>query len=422
MYKTGKEFLRPIKRRHLEQWESKEFLLKKVGTVSLENGWLLPVKADPGLLFGKGGIVDKDREYVSVSAIPGRVEGSYPFEDLLYEDKKIVYCGFILGHWGHFLVESVARIWYFLKKDETIDEYVFVCRSEEDFQLKGNFLEFFQLLGIADKIRIINRPTRYREIVIPELGYKWQDYYSQEFKAVFDQIIEAAMAAEESTESGCERLFMTRSHLKKAHLYEIGLDYFDKYFSSNDYEIIAPEEHSLSVLIRKLNHAQTVACFSGSLPHNMLFAKEGTQLVIMEKQAIINEIQVNLNKIKELEVTYVDAHHSLYPVNMAGPFILWPTDMVMNFTKSMGYQSMPAVSDRLKRRTYARYHKFYEREYGRKWFMEPWMIGFTDYLFEAYRDAETCFGEYLYKNRFYSITQIDGVADIKKLLISVLRK
>ena len=41
----------------------------------------------------------------------------------VYKDEKVVYCGYLVNHWGHFLIEAVTRLWYFMERDATIDVY-----------------------------------------------------------------------------------------------------------------------------------------------------------------------------------------------------------------------------------------------------------------------------------------------------------
>ena len=52
----------------------------------------------------------------------------------------MVFCGYFINHWGHFLVEAVSRLWYFIQEDNTqIDKYVFVVGENEHRILKGNY-------------------------------------------------------------------------------------------------------------------------------------------------------------------------------------------------------------------------------------------------------------------------------------------
>ena len=140
------------------------------------------------VLFGRGGVVDEDGKYVELSGIPTRIWGSYAFPKADYRDEKVVYCGYLVNHWGHFLVEAVTRLWYVLENDATIDKYVFFLKENEQRELKGNYREFLRLLGILDKIEIIDQPTTYREVIVPEIAFRCMEFYSPGFLAIFDAI------------------------------------------------------------------------------------------------------------------------------------------------------------------------------------------------------------------------------------------
>ena len=104
-----------------------------------ENATILPVrKIDQFNWIGCGGVIDRDGNCVDISAVECCVQPGKAFGEPEYRDEKVVYCGYLIHHWGHFLVEGVARLWYFLENDPTVDKYVFVLDHDEIRQIKGN--------------------------------------------------------------------------------------------------------------------------------------------------------------------------------------------------------------------------------------------------------------------------------------------
>ena len=173
MQRIDYQYLRPKKAEALKKWVDAPIEVRENPDIwQGKNATILPLRRDPsfGLLFGKGGVVDCDGNYVELSSIPLRVQHSYPFENPEYRDEKVVYCGYLVDHWGHYLIEGVTRLWYFLEDDPTIDKYVFFLDENEQREIKGNYREFLELLKIWDKLEIINKPTTYREVIVPELG------------------------------------------------------------------------------------------------------------------------------------------------------------------------------------------------------------------------------------------------------------
>ena len=166
--------------------------------------------------------MDESGDYVDLSGIPLRVQFSYPFENPEYRDLKVVYCGYLVNHWGHFLVEGITRLWYFMENDPTIDKYVFFLDENEEREIRGNYRIFLELLKIWDKLEIINKPTTYREVLVPELGIHCRKAYTPKLLKVFDAIAEN-VAADPSWDTP-EKIFYSRSQFSKGIPFEFGFD------------------------------------------------------------------------------------------------------------------------------------------------------------------------------------------------------
>ena len=389
-------YLRPKKACVLKEWTDAPF--EKLDTLEVwsgNNATILPLKTFPqdGYLFGRAGVVDCDGNYVDSSAIERRVQSAYPVENPEYRDERVIYCGYWVKQWGHFLVESVARLWYAL---ESTEKLIFVTDYGCESQFYGNYKEFLQLLGVYDRIEVISKPTKFREVLVPQLGYKWRAYYSDQYRSIFSRI-----AGNVDTPDGwrpADKIFLSRSKLKNINKKEYGYDMLDSYFARNGYQIVHPQDISLSELIRLLKHCSECASISGTLPHNMLFAADRSNLTIVERNVLNNEIQVDVNHIKQLNVTYIDANLAIYPINLGyGPFMMAYNHQFAAFTESRGYQKPDDryLSKRYIKKGFIRYMQEYQRYYSYQWYMSDWMIGYTDYMHEAYTDSLEYIGDYI---------------------------
>ena len=424
--KINYNYLRNKKATNLREWHNKEFKKKDSLNVEIfENATILPLKKFEGdsLLFGRGGLVDKNGRYVEKSAIKNRVEFSYEFEIKERKEETVVYCGYLVNHWGHFLIEAVSRLWYFLEEDKSIDKYVFFIDFEETREIKGNYKEFFELLGIWNKIEIINKATQYKKVIVPDLGYKWLDYYSDQYKNIFNRIADNIKINSEWESK--EKIFLTRSYLKKAQKVEFGLDMLDNYYIKNGYEVIAPENLTLSHLIYLIRNAKICASISGTLPHNMLFAKDNQKLVIIERNIINNEIQANINIIKQLYVTYIDENIAIYPVHIGhGPFIFSYSGLLEKYTKDNNYipPKEKYCSNIYLKRCFKKYMKEYRAFYHYQWFMEDWEVPYTDYIREAYIDGLKYFEKYLNGDKPFKVSQYFRIHYIKQFIKKIIKK
>lgn len=428
MLSVNYDYLRPLKADNLKRMYEASFTKKTdLKCQVYHNAVILPLKRieTDGLLFGRGGVVDEDGNYIEDSAIDQRVQFGYEFKTPKKENKKVVYCGYLINHWGHFLIEAVARLWYFFEKDESVDEYVFFTKESGPICCSGNYKEFLELFGIYSKVRVINTPTQYRDVLIPELSYKRLCYYSDYFKRIFD-VVSANIHIEESWEKS-DKLFLTRSQYRKANESEFGMEMLDSLFLNNHYRVIAPEKISLSELIYLIRNANVCAVESGSLPHNMLFARDGQKLTIIERITMNNEIQVNINQIKDLIVTYVDAHSSVYPVPMRGPALLIYEGKLKNYVDSYGLVPPEEKYTNIKYRDkcFKKYINAYLQIHGYRWFMFDWYFDKTEYIYEAYEDSLKRFWPYLSRVKpifFYQYFQKAYRPYIREVLMALLHK
>ena len=336
---------------------------------------------------------------MEISATHSMVTKGYPVDGTPYQDKKVVYCGYFVFHWGHFLVDVVSRLWYFLQNDPSVDRYVFILPEGSQADIRGNYKEFFTLLNIWDRLEFINTPTTYREVIVPEPGFQRKQYYSPLYIDVFDAVAENIQV--DPSWIPLKKLYFSRSRLKKARAVEFGFDAFDNFFEKNGYTVLYPETLSLSKMIFYIRNADTIASVSGSLPHNMLFGKQNQKLEILERCVFNNDWQVCVNIMRQLHTTYIDGNLSLYTVPMTGPFMAGFNEPAQRFAADHQYLAPDArfCSKNHFRRCFQKYMHAYQDNFGYRWFLEDYLIPVVDYHYEAYLDGAQFFDAYMRRSK-----------------------
>lgn len=372
-----------------------------------------------------GGVIDSNG-FVPESEIPGTVGGDYPHEEPSFtEPVKVAFLGHLINHWGHFLIDMTTRLWYLLENDGTIDKYVFITESKNPFKLTGNYKEFFDLLGVADKIEIIDKPKKYKSVVVPEVSFSGrQRYYSLKFKKIFDTVAGNALKKPLNLKA-YDKIFLTRSGFEKAKKSESGLLMLDDYFGKNGYKIIRPEKISLSELIFYLRNANVCAACSGTPPHNFLFCGDGQKVEIVERQPVANNVQINVDLIKNLDATYVDANYYLLPVHFGGgPFIYGYTDCFKEFTKDNNY--FPPDEKFLNKKELAhdlrRYYFCYKKNYLFTIGIEDWLVYYADSMYQTYAETKRVFGDFLNEKEPFTILQYFTIRRYKEIAKKILKK
>ena len=190
-----------------------------------------------------------------------------------------------------------------MNDDNSINKYVYYVKKGEEVNIDGNFKRFFKALGIIDKLEFINAPTKYKEILIPDKSYEISNYYTDHFLGVFNKVKDNLPKYCE--ENKYKKIFLSRSAFGKSKKIEFGTDMLDNYFKNNGFKILFPEQLSLQELIFYLGNAEEVAVMAGTAQHNLLFVSEKPKIYIIERMPFQNNISLDINKMKNLSVTYI---------------------------------------------------------------------------------------------------------------------
>lgn len=288
----------------------------------VEEGTVLPYR-----IVGdskRAGVVDRNGNYAALSAFEALSEvdswgGAYQPEHVEYSNETVLYFGRFWKHWGHFLMDMVSRLWWVIENDADI-KIAYDAKEE----IQGVYWDFLRLLGLSEHQMIrVEKPTRFAKVIVPECSHKPGISCHVKYKKIFDIVAEKALQEfEDHGRYGGQSIYFTRRQLNLRVPLEIGEKDIERLFSEQGYLVIAPEKYSLAEQIAMIRGAKRIACLSGTLPHNMIFAKDQTELIIVRKTNKPNYRQVSVNQIRQLRVTNIDAHISLKAVGPAGPFVL----------------------------------------------------------------------------------------------------
>ena len=271
------------------------------------------------------GVIDENGKYIDISAFEALSPvdswgGAYELEsEPQYIPETVVYLGRFWKHWGHFLMDMVSRLWYVLDNTSSLK---IAYDSKE--KISGVYLEFLKLLGISENQLIrVTEPTKFYRVIIPECSHKPGISCNEKYKQIFDVVSEnALLKLDGKNKYYGKSIYFTRRMLKSRVPLEVGENDIEKLFKDNGFLIIAPEQFPLVEQIAMIRQADKIACLSGTLPHNMMFARDESELIIIRKTNKPNYRQVSVNQIRNLKVTNVDAHISLNAVGPSGPFIV----------------------------------------------------------------------------------------------------
>lgn len=394
------DYVYPQKAKYIAEARDR-FVNRKTSVVeTYDNALVLPAVNfnDYDVTFGRGGVVDADGNYVELSKTKGRMEGKYDCNKYETVDEKVVFCGFFNKAWGHYLTEVVSRLWYALKNDETVDSYVFVEEKDGDKSFTGNYLEFLKLLGIADKVKIINKPTKFTTVVVPEEGLVYDEYYTDEFVKMYDYINKKGL--ERYNGPKYDNVFFSKRKCVISIESNLNEKFVDKFFEKNGYKILYPEKLSLIDTIGIMQNAKSFCALSSSLAHNQLFGHANQTMISVEKQAFFNPYQIFVANITGCECVFIDACRSIFAVCAAGPFIFDYTNYLDKYVRDNNLKPGKPMSEHKFKRIFKRYLAYYfdfNSELPPDYMYHQYIVDMTR---EAYND--TVKSKQVFKLSFYN--------------------
>ncbi len=301
---------------------------KRLSVHKIENGILFPmVPSIVNQLSVCYGIYDENRCFCPASAMREGMSLPYPEEEkrktAQYSDQSVIYGGVAYFHlYGHFLMESTARLWFVLQNPDDKRPIVFIPVGKPD-----RYLEFFDLLGIErERLLFIERSMCFKEITVPEMSSRLGEFYTEEFMLPFRKAAANVPAAK------YKKVYLTRRRLEFGNTCDE--EVLEKLFKKNGYKVISPERLSVKEQISLMKGAKSVVSLLSSATHNVLFCEKGTECVILNRSETVNKAQIIVNQAIEADWYYVDAYYDCFPVLYgSGPFFVGMTSYVNSFCK-----------------------------------------------------------------------------------------
>ena len=296
----------------------------------VKNGIVLPFTCD-----NKGGVCDANGDFLPESKLDGewlKIGGGYSINEFENEKKKVIYLGFCVNHWGHFIIDCLGRAWILSKPEFSNYDIVFLSKKGT---IEGNYLEFFELLGV-DRSRFIDvkKNTRFDEIVIPHCANILTEpslYYCP-----FAEILRKNNFPNVDEKN----VYLSRRHLTKARKSEIGEKDIEQIFVQNGYKVCYPEEMSLRQQITLFQKCSQIACINGTIPLNGIFGRNDLRLIVMNKVSLAHNNLYVVSKMSKISPIYINVFKEPipgYPKSLGvGPFWMIVSSELKDFLRNNG--------------------------------------------------------------------------------------
>lgn len=299
----------------------KSFLTTVEPTVDIiECGYITPAKrisndCENQKIF-TGGIYHNDLTLYTKSIRRGnRLMYISPVNILSEFDLEInepsLYLGYILDHYGHFLIESIGRFWFCPDIPQDVKYLIFhmpINSNPKKYQLEdfrimdiiNHILESFDLKKF--RIIIVNEKIKFKKLYIPE-QLSSLVALSPLQDNVYSRIIEYSV--KNYTNKSYQYIYISRR--MNCNFRDAGIDNeeeIERIFESKEFKIINPSKFSFEDQVSIYNNCKIMAGIEGSGLHNCMFMKKNNYIIELSSRRWknINPIQNRLNLLKNLNV------------------------------------------------------------------------------------------------------------------------
>ena len=219
-----------------------------------------------------------------------------------------MYAGPLFGHFGHFLVESIARIWAVETLKGKIDGIVFVPKFQNRPQyILSVFEPMLRGLGVDVEIRNLEDPTRVEELYVPQQGFGMFEMIegAPEFRDFIN-----AHAGKGVEPKGPEKIYIARSALPPARGSLLGEARLEELLEAEGYTIYHPQKDSFDEQMATYKAARRIISVDGSPLHMAALVGDRDLKVacIARRKGDLDEIFARqFRAFKNVEVTTISA-------------------------------------------------------------------------------------------------------------------
>lgn len=188
-----------------------------------------------------------------------------------------LYGGVLFGHYGHFLMESLARAWAF-ERHPGLPVLWHVHAGHRDAGIAGWQGAILDLLGLGGRAHVLVRaPMRLERVLVPEPG------------SVLGRLFHPQLAARLAVHRFApprpgRRVWLSRSALRKMGGKIEGEDRLEAVLAGQGWTIYHPQRDPIGAQLGTLGDADILAGFAGSAFHTLVLgAGIGARVVILAR-------------------------------------------------------------------------------------------------------------------------------------------
>ena len=211
--------------------------------------------------------------------MPPKVHANISNAPLIDEEVLFLGSGYLMIHFGHFLVEGISRTWPLLYSKYKNIKVVIAYETKQKVPVFVR--KFLNALGVPDEnIIAVYKTTRFKRVIIPRQAINGHLYMLPIMNKVFNKL---ALNLVDKKYKTYNKIYLSRSAMNDGRTF--GEKQVEKIFEKNGYKIIYPETLPLEHQVALAANCKEMAGTAGSALHLALFMKAGGRVVQIKRNS-----------------------------------------------------------------------------------------------------------------------------------------
>ena len=290
----------------------------------------------------KGGVCDSSFNFIAgmtrsrtnPNANMNCASSYVPDDEVDVRHESVVFGGVMFHHFGHALLETMSRLWYFAENPDEKRKVVFI-EYYSPHEHSYDETQMLELMGIGkDQIEVIKRPTRFDEVLVPdETIFALSGEYRKEYIKAFE------FMAKNTTPASCKKVYFTRSRLDHPQRISMNEEYYEEFFKRRGYSVFAPEQLPLKEQISLAAGAEEFVGSCGTITHLLLFASPNVRATVLNRTPQVLPPQLIVDAARGIEPLYVEATRNVLPTkHVRGVFLFCPNSFFKRYLDATGIE------------------------------------------------------------------------------------
>ena len=221
---------------------------------------------------------------------------------------RYLYGGWLRAHFGHFLLESTARLWALSALSAPVDGVIFTPFRNGGLRMsRKRYGGFLDILTNGADLTVVRAPTRVEELVVPDPGF---GHHARILGSPLYRTHSRERVAATVPAAGGEKLYVSRSALADNRGGVFGEELIEDVMKANGYAIFHPQQHSIREQLARYRAARQLVALDGSALHMAAYALEpGARvgMILRRHSNLLDGLAQQIALFAQAEVTQIDA-------------------------------------------------------------------------------------------------------------------